>query len=273
MTSKDNKLSWNSDSKVPNGGPAGGFTINTGINEIHNERPVSPFEEEKEIKVTDRDIGVLFPSLLFKSRVDDTEFIDSVKERIIAATKDEKAGTFSGEPGAPDPVGWYSFDDLHQKEGFEDVHNFLLREAAQVFQYYDYKVEQVYLTSMWANVGFKAYYAHMNHTHPNSLFSGVWHISCPNVGTQFCQTTTFADPRPGARVIEPNVNKDFAAHNSGIVSPIVNNGSLFIFPSWLPHGVNANSYRDYNGIPRITIAFNAMMVGNIDTRTAPIRFS
>ena len=70
----------------------------------------------------------------------------------------------------------------------------------------------------------------MNHTHPNSIFSGVFHISVPNVGTTHAQTTTFSDPRPAARVIEPNVIKDFA-HNSGVVSPIVNNGSLFMFPS------------------------------------------
>ena len=114
---------------------------------------------------------------------------------------------------------------------------------------------------MWANVGWKPLYCHMNHTHPNSIFSGVWHISCPNVGTRFCQTTTFSDPRPACRVIEPNVIKDFA-HNSGTVAPIVNNGSLFMFPSWLPHGVQQH-YNSYNGVPRITISFNAMMVGDI----------
>ena len=271
MTPKDNKTTWNSDVAIPSGQPTGGFTINTGVevNQINNE-PVSPREVKKEIKVTDRDIGVLFPSLLFKSRVDDKEFLNNVKEKVLAATKDKEAGTIAGDP--KDPVGWYSFDDLHQREGFEDVHDLLLRESASVFQYYDYKVEQVYLTSMWANVGFRPLYCHMNHTHPNSMFSGVWHVSCPNLGTTHCQTTTFSDPRPGARVIEPNVNKDFAAHNSGTVSPIVNNGSLFMFPSWLPQGVQ-QSYQDYNGTPRITISFNAMMTGEINTRTAPIKFT
>ena len=274
MTIKDKDLPWNRDAKVSSGKPKskGGFTINTGVNEIHNERPVSPneMEEKEDIKVTDRDIGVLFPSLLFKSRVDDKKFINDVKEKVLALTKDEKAGTLSGDP--EDPVGWYSFDNLHQREGFDKVHDFLLKESAAVFAYHDYKVEQVYLTAMWANVGWKPLYCHMNHTHPNSIFSGVWHISCPNVGTRFCQTTTFSDPRPAARVIEPNVIKDFAAHNSGTVAPIVNNGSLFMFPSWLPHGVQQH-YNSYNGVPRITISFNAMMVGDITTRTAPIRFT
>ena len=155
----------------------------------------------------------------------------------------------------------------------EDVHEFLLQESAAVFAYYDFKVEEVYLTSMWANVGYKPFYCHMNHTHPNSIFSGVFHVSVPNVGTTHAQTTTFSDPRPAARVIEPNVNKDFAAHNSGTVSPIVKNGSLLMFPSWLPHGVQQQSVADYQGTPRITISFNAMMVGSIDTRTAPIRFT
>ena len=60
MTSKSKKknLPWNRDTPVSNGKPAEGFTINTGINEIHNEAPVSPREMAREIKVTDRDIGV-----------------------------------------------------------------------------------------------------------------------------------------------------------------------------------------------------------------------
>ena len=41
------------------------------------------------------------------------------------------------------------------------------------------------------------------------------------------QTTTFSDPRPAARVIEPNVIKDFAAHNS-VIAPIVNNGFVYV---------------------------------------------
>ena len=93
MTKAKHELSWNSDVKIPNGKPKGGFksqngfTINTGVvNQIDNE-PVSPEEVEKEIKVTDRDIGVLFPSLLFKSRVSDRDFLSSVKERILKALR------------------------------------------------------------------------------------------------------------------------------------------------------------------------------------------
>jgi len=271
----NNFRSWNSDVKVPTGQPEGGFTINTGITEIHNERPVRSEDpdtlatEKKDIKVTDRDIGVLFPSLLFKSRVDDEDFIDDTVKKVLDMAKRDDAGSCAGNP--KDPLGWYSYDNLHQAEGFELVHDFLLNEAAAVFAYHDFKVDEVYLTSMWANVGYKPEYCHMNHTHPNSIFSGVWHISVPNIGTPYAQTTTFSDPRAGARVIEPNVNKNFAAHNSGTVSPIVNKGSLFLFPSWLPHGVQ-QSHEPYS-VPRITISFNAMMTGEITTRTAPIKFT
>ena len=63
------KIPWNRDVEVPSGKPKskGGFTINT-ENEIHNE-PVSPREEKEDIKVTDRDIGVLFPSLLLNQEL------------------------------------------------------------------------------------------------------------------------------------------------------------------------------------------------------------
>ena len=70
MTTEHNS-GWNRDVKIPAGKPDGGFTIDTGVevNQLHNE-PVSPKEMEREIKVTDRDIGVLFPSLLSSSKVD-----------------------------------------------------------------------------------------------------------------------------------------------------------------------------------------------------------
>ena len=179
MTPKDNKTTWNSDVAIPSGQPTGGFTINTGVevNQINNE-PVSPREVKKEIKVTDRDIGVLFPSLLFKSRVADRDFLNEVKEKVLKAAKDPTMGTPAGKP--EDPIGWYSYDDLHQKEGFEEVHDFLLKESAAVFQYYDYKVEEIYLTAMWANVGYNPHYCHMNHTHPNSLFSGCLLYTSPS---------------------------------------------------------------------------------------------
>ena len=58
---------------------------------------------------------------------------------------------------------------------------------------------------------------------------GVLHISIPPNG----QGTAFGDPRPAARVIEPD-HTEHGPNNAGAIIPKHEPGQLFIFPSFLP---------------------------------------
>ena len=97
------------------------------------------------------------------------------------------------------------------------------------------------------------------------MYSGVLHISIPPNG----QGTAFGDPRPAARVIEPD-HTEHGPNNAGAIIPKHEPGQLFIFPSFLPHGVHSSTESYGKGNNRITVSFNAMMTGEITNRTAPL---
>ena len=220
---------------------------------------LSPLKDKKESEVANRSITPLFPTLLFTSVVKDDNLLKTLQKEVMKMTKDPDAGTRAGD------VGWFSHHNMHEMDEFQDLHDLLLKEMVAIFNYYGVICDSVYLTSMWANVGYRPEYMHQNHIHPNSLFSGVLHVNVPTGASG----TSFGDPRPGARMIEPNY-KEMSAINAGATTPQVENGTLFVFPSYLPHGVHS-SYKSYGkGNQRITISFNAMMTGEITTQTAPL---
>lgn len=211
------------------------------------------------IKLTDRTIWPTFPSLIFSSKIESKSLLDKVASDVMKMTKDESAGTKAGT------VGWFSNHDLHTKPEFEELSDLFLQEAVSVMDYMTVIRDEAYLTSMWANVGYRPEYSHQNHIHPNSLLSGVLHVSMP----PNCSGTAFSDPRPGARIFEPN-HTEMNASNSGVFIPKFENGTLLIFPSYLPHGVPPTHTSYGKGNNRITISFNAMILGDITTRTAPL---
>jgi|688.fasta_scaffold00236_63 uncharacterized protein (TIGR02466 family) len=211
------------------------------------------------IKLIDRTIWPTFPSMVFSSKIESKSLLNQVASDVMKLTKDETMGNKAGT------VGWHSNHNLHNLPQFEELADLFLQEAVSVMDYMTVIRDESYLTSMWANVGYRPEYSHQNHIHPNSLLSGVLHVSMP----PSCSGTAFSDPRPGARIFEPNHN-ELNATNSGVFIPKFEEGTLLIFPSYLPHGV-PQTYTSYGkGKNRITISFNAMILGDITTRTAPL---
>ena len=220
---------------------------------------LSPKVEKSPIKLGDRQIHPLFPTFVFASTIEDKQFLTDLTKSVMKLTKDPDNGNKAGN------IGWFSHHHLHLLPEFEELHDLVLREMVMVFDYYTVRYESVYITSMWANVGYRPEYCHQNHIHPNSMFSGVLHVNIPPNG----QGTAFSDPRPAARIFEPN-HENLGPSNSGVIVPKHNDGQMFIFPSYLPHGVHS-SHKSYGkGNQRITISFNAMMTGEITTQTAPL---
>ena len=104
-----------------------------------------------------------------------------------------------------------------------------------------YKVD---ITEIWSNISPRGK-NHPYHTHPNSIFSGVYYITEG-------EPTIFVDPRPA---------KD-AFQLKGHIEPLpfiaAIPNKLIIFPSWLPHYVNPNTTSDI----RKTISFNILLRGD-----------
>ena len=209
------------------------------------------------IKFIERGIEPLFATPLFASIIEDTELLKELYQKVMNL---KEKGHGNGNH-----MGWWSWDDIHCLPEFEELAQTFANEAGGVMDFLQVKKDSCYLTSMWANVGLRPEYVHMAHVHPNSLISVVFHLSMPDG----CANTAFSDPRPGARVFEPTYHQ-MGEWNSGVRVPPLREGTLYMFPSYLPHGVNAtfNPYPEDKN--RITISFNAMMTGTIETRTAPL---
>jgi uncharacterized protein (TIGR02466 family) len=104
------------------------------------------------------------------------------------------------------------------------------------------------VTGCWANVNAPGT-GHRLHSHRNNFLSGVYYVQVQDQA----DTINFFDPRPQAGVIRPPTLQS-TAENSEVVSLRVTNGTLLLFPAWLPHAVDVNRSQR----PRISLSFNLM---------------
>ena len=129
----------------------------------------------------------------------------------------------------------------------------------------DQFVSQIYgsknklvITQSWVNKSGKGE-SHHEHTHPNSVISGVWY---PQINENL-PPIEFRNKLQ--RDMELSIDQ-YNCFNSGIMSLPVQRGQLILFPSNISHGVAVNRIND----ERISLSFNTWVKGNlgsIDTLT------
>jgi len=221
-------------------------------NNTNEENQVEDFMETRGIRNA-------FVTPIFESKVSESNkpMLEKVRKEILRM---KKAGEGANEYG-----NFVTDDNLHENKEFSELSNILLTECNNILNFLSVKREAHYITTMWANAT-NTTHRHMIHTHPNCLLSGIIHIQSP----EGAGATTFADPRPGARVIEFNVN-EFNEYNGGVMMLPPEEGKVLIWPSWLPHGVEVPMKQ--HSKDRIVVAFNVMAVGDIDTKTAKMRYN
>jgi uncharacterized protein (TIGR02466 family) len=206
-------------------------------------------------------ITTLFPTPLISGQLQDMTLCDRL-EKVILKMRDEKLGNF--EAG-----NFVTNDQLHLMENYPDIEEFsnlALAESANFLDFLRVKRDTHYITNMWANVT-NPNHRHPVHMHPNCLVSGLLYIKTP----EDCGGTAFVDPRPAARVFEPSYEQMFE-YNAGLFRYPAKKGTLLLWPAWLYHGVDRGFTKDENE-DRISIAFNVMMLGKIDTPTAKLELN
>jgi uncharacterized protein (TIGR02466 family) len=194
----------------------------------------------------------LFPTALFIGRISDP----SVCDRAEAKLRDMQRA----RQGTTTERAYVTPDDIHHLAEMRELVDLILQESGQALDFFRVRRESHYITNMWANITHPNHRHHM-HIHPNCLLSGILYLKTP----KSCGPTMFQDPRPGARMIEPSFT-EMNAYNSEnfVVSP--EKGCMMMWPSYLPHAVeNGNAKEDED---RIVLAFNIMIRGRIDKRTA-----
>ena len=148
--------------------------------------------------------------------------------------------------------GWHSPTDMHLKPEYKMLVDLL--HQAQHFIYNDELLDnEPFLGNMWANINPPGGY-NRAHTHPNSLWSGVYYVKAPiNSGHLKVE-----DPKPCINISRPKRKQgQLPKHlwNEVHFEPIA--GRFIMFPSWLNHCVDTNQSNDI----RISVSFNFLQKG------------
>ena len=142
--------------------------------------------------------------------------------------------------------------NLHKQKEVKFFADLIILTSKRIIEQLDYKVEDITITDMWANV-LKDTEHHPMHTHSNNFLSGTYYLQSDQKAS-----IVFHDPRPAADVIVPR-KKETTLNNSSLLSYASKQNRAVIFPSWLPHWVQQNKSKT----KRISIAWNIQIKGQV----------
>jgi uncharacterized protein (TIGR02466 family) len=206
----------------------------------------------------------LFPSLVFRGEVLDEKYLEFLEIEVRKLKENGQGFDHSNTIRNADHSAFQSIDSLQDIEEFADLKEVILDQTQDALDFFQVVRDDHYISNMWANITDRNH-RHMAHMHPNCFLSGTFYVRTP----ENCGPIIFTDPRPSARVIEPDYfsTNDY---NSGTCSIIPRAGEMLIWPSWLPHGVEIGE--SPIGEDRISIAFNIMLKGKVSSATKVMTF-
>jgi uncharacterized protein (TIGR02466 family) len=194
----------------------------------------------------------LFPTCLFTGKLSDIGACDRAEKKLRDL---QKSGC-----GSTDRSAYVTPDDIWRLDEMKPLVDLVMKESNEVLDFYKVKRDSHYISNMWANITHPNHRHHL-HIHPNCLLSGLLYVATPKE----CGPTVFEDPRPGARIIEPQYT-EMNAVNSNRFVVAAEKGRLLMWPSYLLHAVDAGQSQSEED--RIVIAFNVMIRTTIETITA-----
>ena len=204
------------------------------------------------MQIVARQLMTLYPTPLFTGRIADLSLCDRLETACRAMR--------SAKEGVIEETFFMSHDNIQTRSDMKELVDLVLKESDDILNFLKVKRHAHYITNMWANIT-DPNHRQALHIHPNCLLSGIVYVRAP----KNCGMTTFADPRPGARMLEPTYT-EMTPINMGTYAIAPEKGVFLIWPSWLPHAVERGSAAPNE--ERIVIAFNIMMRGTITTPTA-----
>ncbi|MCY1511761.1 hypothetical protein D9M68_461980 [compost metagenome] len=197
----------------------------------------------------------LFPTFVWQSRLEPACY-EPLNRDLLAQIEMLMGATAVACKGA----AWQSGYSLHRKPEFAALVSHIEAAVSDVLAFIKVVDTPVRITGCWANaLGPGA--AHPLHSHPNNFLSGVYYVQTQ----EGADTINFHDPRPQTAVIRPPVTA-LMAYNTDQVVLTVSDGSLLLFPAWLPHSVSVNT----SDRLRISLSFNVMFVGYDATMSPPL---
>ena len=144
--------------------------------------------------------------------------------------------------------GWQSKNTLQIMDEFRPICDRILAACRKIAasNFYDESLE--YRLEAWVNISQPGAFNSI-HYHPNCHFSGVYYIQTP----PGCGNIFFKDPRTPSAMVRPPIVKEtlFTATEASMGAEA---GRMYVFPSWLEHGVAINE----SGQDRVGISFNVL---------------
>lgn len=206
--------------------------------------------------LVEKDIFRLFPSLVFKGKIEPDHIIDNALASVLKL-KELNYGTSSQNKFSTN-------DNLQTMPEFQDLCKIVHTETGNVLDFFSIKRETHYITSMWSHITGNNH-RHIAHIHPNNYLSGVIYLQTP----ENCGNTIFLDPREGSRMIHPDYEEsNYFNMDSFIHQP--KKGNMLIWQSWLPHMVDYDSAMADD--PRVIISFNVMFKGPVERSSEKMYF-
>ena len=197
----------------------------------------------------------LFPTVVWRAEIR-PGVCRRINEAIVAKLVALRRGTANPTAGR----GWQSGHDLHKLDAFHELIESIDVTVRDVLDYLRIGEVPFDITGCWANVNAPGA-AHGLHSHPNHFLSGVYYVRVPSGG----DTINFHDPRSQTGILRPPV-VELTADNTDQVVVRVSEGTVLLFPAWLPHSVDANrGDRD-----RISVSFNVMLSGYAAELSRPL---
>jgi len=207
------------------------------------------------MELIDKQAMMLFPVPLFGGKISDITACDRIEKKLREMQKLDQ--------GAPHKWGksiFFTHDNLHTLPEMKELVDLVMNESRQVLDEYKVIRDSHYITCMWANITPPNNWHHM-HIHANSFLSGILNIKTP----ENCGATIFQDPKIHSRMIEPMYTENTIL-NSVEFSVPPKKGLMLMWPSYLSHAVQYGTAKEDED--RIVVAFNIMIRGRIDRRTA-----
>ncbi len=200
------------------------------------------------------DVLRMFPTFVWKARVAPS-VRQEIEDQVLARLEEMRRDAGEPAPGR----GWQSEKDLHRLDEFRGLVACIHDAAESILEFLKTGDGAFEITGLWANMNPKGV-AHPIHSHPNNFLSGVYYVRTPEAA----DTVNFHDPRPQTGIIRPPVT-ELTAENTDQVVVKLSDGTLLVFPSWLPHSVDASG----SGETRISISFNIMPPAYKETMSKP----
>ena len=208
--------------------------------------------EDQESQIARSEILPVFPTFVWKMQLR-----RSVSDGI---NRDVLSRLASVLPTISPGQAWQSEPNWHELPELAGLVSCVERSAVAVLRFLHVAHAGFEITGCWVTVNATGA-AHRMHAHPNNFLSSVYYVQ-----TQpGADTINFHDPRVQTSIIRPPVTQ-LTAENADQAVVEVQDGTLLLFPAWLPHSVDANS----SDAPRISASCNMMFRRYAETMSKPL---